>query len=344
METNLDTLPRPSSVEVWYDVDRATFENEIQPLGKPAILKGLVNSWPIVAASQDSPRSAAAYLSAGQGDKIVDILAAPKSENGRYFYNDTLNGFNFKRGQVPFRSLLEKLLQVADTGEPLNLYAAAFAAPEYLPTFQSDNPLPLVDPSVTPLLWVGSSARIAPHFDASENIACCVRGSRRFLIFPPDQVSNLYIGPIENTMAGQPASMVDPNAPDLQRFPNYPAACEHSLEAILEPGDALYIPSLWWHYVESEGPLNVLVNYWWDGPPGMTGICALAHAMLAYRELPQNQKQAWRTFFEHYVFSENATEAVDHLPPAAKGVLGPKTPYRDQYIRQFLAQQLNQKT
>ena len=34
--------------------------------------------------------------------------------------------------------------------------------------------------------------------------------------------------------------------------------------ADLEPGDAIYIPALWWHAVQATGELNVLVNYWWN--------------------------------------------------------------------------------
>ena len=33
------------------------------------------------------------------------------------------------------------------------------------------------------------------------------------------------------------------------------------------PGDAIYIPPLWWHHVESLGQFNVLVNYWYRTGP-----------------------------------------------------------------------------
>ena len=44
-----------------------------------------------------------------------------------------------------------------------------------------------------------------------------VAGRRRFTLFPPEQVANLYIGPLDLTPAGQPVSLVDQAQPDLVR-------------------------------------------------------------------------------------------------------------------------------
>src|SRR3546814_19620038 len=81
--------------------------------------------------------------------------------------------------------------------------------------------------------------RVAPHYDLMENVACCVAGRRRFTLFPPDQLANLYPGPFELTPAGTPVSMVDPFAPDLDRYPRFAEAGTHARGATLEPGEAL---------------------------------------------------------------------------------------------------------
>src|SRR3546814_8061719 len=82
------------------------------------------------------------------------------------------------------------------------------------------------------------------------------------LLLPPDATPDLYVGPLNHTLAGQPVSMVDPLAPDHARYPRYARAAAQALTAELEPGDALYIPTLWWHHAEATEPANILINYW----------------------------------------------------------------------------------
>jgi hypothetical protein len=135
--------------------------------------------------------------------------------------------------------------------------------------------------------------------------------------------------------------MVDPLAPDLKRFPRYADAQRLALTTELAPGDALYVPSLWWHHVEATEPVNVLINYWHNDVERGGGFAALIHAMLAIRDLPRAQREAWRCWFDHFVFGDAAQHAADHLPSHAKGVNGPSTPERDELIRQFLVKVLS---
>ena len=82
-------------------------------------------------------------------------------------------------------------------------------------------------------------------------------------LFPSGQIKNLYVGPLDFTLSGQAISLVDFHAPDFERFPRFKLALQHAQVAELEPGDAIYIPSLWFHHVESFDPLSILMNYWW---------------------------------------------------------------------------------
>src|SRR5206468_367295 len=88
---------------------------------------------------------------------------------------------------------------------------------------------------------------------------------RRFTLFPPEQLQNLYVGPLDFNPAGQAISLVDHAAPDLERFPRYAEALQHAQVAELEAGDAIFIPSMWWHAVEALAPFNALVKLDEDG-------------------------------------------------------------------------------
>lgn len=331
------SLPEPQPLQQWHNVTREMFEGDIRSSGKPAVLKNITSHWPAIKAAQQSPHDIADYLTAMASDgKVMTFLGKPEMA-GRFFYREDMRGFNFERREIAIKNVIAKLLEIADDATaPISIYAGAGPSSDLFPGFAAENPMPLLDTRISPRIWIGNAARVAPHFDASENIACAVRGARRFLLFPPEQLGNLYIGPLEVTMAGPPASMVDPVNPDLERYPKYRDALNHSFVAELEPNDAIYIPSLWWHFVQSFEPFNVLVNYWWGNDTKGAGLAALAHGLLSIRDLPINEKRAWRAFFDHYIFSEDAADAAAHLPDHIKGVLGPSTSERDQKIIAFL--------
>jgi hypothetical protein len=189
--------------------------------------------------------------------------------------------------------------------------------------------------------WLGNKTQVATHFDLSDNFAVVALGRRRFTLFPPEATADLYVGPLNVTIAGQPVSMVDPLAPDLERFPRFAAARARAVTTELVPGDALFIPSLWWHHVEATEPVNVLINYWHNDVERGGGFPALIHAMLTIRDVPEAQRRAWRHWFEHLVFGDEARHAADHLPPHGQGVNGPSSPERDEAIRQFLLKVLS---
>ena len=94
--------------------------------------------------------------------------------------------------------------------------------------------------------------------------------------------------------------------------------------AVLEPGDAIYIPYMWWHGVESLDPLSVLANYWWNEvsppQPGLAPIDVLMHARLAFSAMTAEQRAAWRPMMDHIVFDEAGSP--DHLPADRRGIRG----------------------
>jgi ribosomal protein L16 Arg81 hydroxylase len=114
------------------------------------------------------------------------------------------------------------------------------------------------------------------------------------------------------------------------------------LQVELAPGDAIFIPSMWWHHVQALEAFNVLVNYWWSSMPAWipTPMHALHHALWAIRDRPEAEKQAWRAVFEHYVFGD-ARGAGAHLPEPARGLLAPLDETTARQLRAMLIDRLN---
>ena len=304
--------------------------------GRPLVLRGLTAHWPAVATGRQGIAALAALIARYGKGAPMNVFTAPPGTRGHYFYRDDMKGFNFRTEQATMAELLDRLLWASEQDDPPSFYAGSTPAADFMPGFLSDHMLPVEAPGATPRLWTGNASHIATHFDQSDNIAVVVSGVRRFVLFPPDQVANLYLGPLNKTPAGQPVSMVAVDDPDLARYPRFADAMAAAQVATLDPGDAIYIPSLWWHNIRATGPLNLMVNYWCDAGAGSSPLLAFAHSLLAIRDLPAAERAAWRTWFDHFIFGGDGARAADHLPPDAQGVQGTASPERDETIRNFV--------
>jgi len=164
-------------------------------------------------------------------------------------------------------------------------------------------------------------------------------GQRRFTLFPPNQLPNLYVGPLDFNPAGQAISLVDFADPDFEQFPRFATALKHAQVAEMQAGDAIFIPSMWWHHVEAMASFNVLINYWWRRTPAYLGMPmnVLNHGIMAIRELPPEQKAAWQELFRYYVF-ESAEATAAHIPEQRRGMLAP---HDDTSARRLRAEILN---
>jgi hypothetical protein len=302
-------------------VDRATFENEIKPLNRPVILKGLAKSWPSVALAAQSPQALAGYLKMHDKGAPQKVAVCPAAFNGRYFYNAEMTGFNFSRTSRTLSQIIDLCLAAGEGNDSYYLEAAHVdgAVPDLGATFS----LPLIDATIRPRMWLGTSLRTQTHFDMYDNIAVHVAGEKVFTLFPPDQIGNLYPGPIDLTPAGVPISMVSLEAPDFDLYPRFHDALDAAQEARLEPGDALYMPALWWHHVSTRGPLNMLVNFWWTERrnDAYSPINALYMAALSYKHMPATERKNWAALVNYYVFEE-AGDPVAHLPARLHNVFG----------------------
>jgi hypothetical protein len=314
--------------------------DELLTSTEPLILRGLVAQWPCVRAARD--RQGDSYLRRYYRDATVTALLGGPEMGGRFFYNEDLSGFNFAPVHAKLDAILDELAKHSDNPEAPAIYVGSTTVDTCLPGFREENDVDLGQRDALMSIWIGNRTRIAAHYDLPDNLACVAAGHRRFTLFPPEQLSNLYVGPLDFTPAGQAISLVDFHAPDLERFPRFAQAMEHAQVAELGPGDAIFIPSMWWHHIEALDTFNVLINYWWrQSPPYMdTPTNALMMALMSMRDLPPAQRAAWQEIFRHYVFEADATTS-SHIPPEALRVLAPLDGDAARVLRAQLLKKMN---
>jgi hypothetical protein len=322
------------------EISAAAIDDAVLASSEPVVLRGLVRHWPMVAAALEGRGDA--YLRGFYGDATVGAMLGAPAIDGRFFYNDDLTGFNYTAVKVCLDTVLDELQRQEHAQPPPAIYVGSTTVDTCLPGFRDHNDIDLGSRDALASIWIGNRTRIAAHYDVPDNVACVAAGHRRFTLFPPGQLKNLYVGPLDFTPAGQAISLVDFKHPDFTRFPRFAEALTHARVAELGPGDAIFIPSMWWHHIEALDAFNVLVNYWWRDQPDYTDTPtnALLLAMMTMRELPPAQRAAWQEQFRHYVFEAGEATAA-HIPPAARRILAPLDDDATRVLRAQLLKKLN---
>ena len=310
----------PSPVREWRDADPERFASEILPLNQPAILRGAAADWPLVRHARQSPQSLVEYLIGFDVGALITAAIVPPAEHGRMAYRGELKELNHRPSTEKLPNVLKALIKLMDAADPPGVAIGGLNAETALPGLSEENRSSLVPQDALAHLWIGNKVTVSPHFDAADNLAFVVAGRRRFTLFPPEQVANLYVGPFDLTPAGVPIGTVPLENPDVERYPKYRQALAAAQVAELAPGDAIYIPYLWWHGVQSLERFNMLANYWWhrDEVAAAQPYGSLLRLCFElFRDLPPEHRRAWQPLFEHWVFDADG-DPMEHLPPAQR--------------------------
>ncbi len=331
-------LPPVAEIAV---ADAAGLDAVLRTADRPFVIRGLVDSWPLVRAGRRSATEARDYILAHRRDVPFTVSVGSSGGDGRLFYDEAM-GMNFATTQSKLPEIFAHIAAGEERPEARPIYLASIDMKGFFNGLHEANHVDLGDRAPLASIWMGTRTRIAAHNDVPDNLACVAVGRRRFTLFPREQFRNLYLGPIDNTPAGRAVSMVDFHNPDFAAHPRFRDALAHAQVAELEAGDALYIPAMWWHHVEGLAAFNVLVNYWWRSSPRWLGQPqdALNHAILAVRDLPEDQKRHWREMFDHYVFDHDDAVAA-HIPEDARSILAPLTSESAGRLRAFLLRALS---
>lgn len=91
------------------------------------------------------------------------------------------------------------------------------------------------------------------HYDTCDNILIQVTGRKRVVFYPPEEALNLYLD-------GDKSEILDIDNTDYGKFPKFKNV--KRLEVILEEGDIIFIPALWFHNITALD-FSISVNVFW---------------------------------------------------------------------------------
>jgi hypothetical protein len=222
----------------------------------PVVLRDAVSDWP--ASTRWSPE----YLAATLGDKEVLVFAA--AADGRFGIDPEHGGPEYEPRTMTIRTFVEKYID-ADGDDDLDQrwYIQRLSIPDTLPELLDDIVTPeYVEKKQVLLtnLWFGPAGNTTKlHYDVPTNFFAQVVGRKRFLLFPPNETKRLY----RYRTKAYNMSQLDPDQPDIERFPLYRGV--EPIEVEVQEGDMLFLPSFWWHQVHSL-TTGMSVNFWCTPP------------------------------------------------------------------------------
>ena len=241
------------------DPPAAVFFKKYIEGNRPVVLSGVMEGWPAL------DRWSWEYLAAVAGDCSGEVIV---SRNGLY-PDYVTQPSPMAKVEMRFAELLrravpapgaEPLPPVLGPGETCYLYGKSYLL-DAVPALRDDLRAPAclggIGAMAKPFqrLWISSTGCVTPlHYDLSNGLLCQVRGSKRVWLFDPGQFDRLY--PRGAQFPGldnfERQSQVDIHHPDYEKFPELRRAT--ALECHLRQGDTLFIPSNWWHEVETLEP------------------------------------------------------------------------------------------
>ncbi|KAK2840111.1 hypothetical protein Q5P01_013851 [Channa striata] len=237
----------------------------LQHLQQPAVFVSMARGWPVL-------HWTAEHLSGRFGDKRLRFRLGRKEEITTPLFETQCSYVEAKLSQFLNWTLDQSGTDIGPFVEyPYSDYWA-YADYKYIAVLFQDQPSMFEDVRWSEFgfegrngrdstLWIGTEGANTPcHLDTYGcNLVLQVQGRKRWHLFSPEDTANLYPTrvPYEESSV---FSQVNPVHPDLRSFPAFQRARAHIVT--LQPGQVLYVPRHWWHYVESVDPVTVSVNSW----------------------------------------------------------------------------------
>jgi len=228
--------PKARAVERRRGVSGAEFLEQYYAANRPVMLCDLMTGWK--ACSRWTP----GYLKSTCGDEMVEIMSG-REDDPSYEIEEAPH-----RKNVRFAEFVDMVMNGKESND---YYLTArnnfFARPGVRVLLGDVEPFPEYlkadDSGDGVYLWFGPKGTITPlHHDLMNIFMAQVQGRKQVKLVPPSELDLIY-----NHHAVY--SMVDCAQPDYGRFPKFRDATVIDVE--LAPGEVLFLPVGWWHYVKA---------------------------------------------------------------------------------------------
>ena len=214
-------------------ISQTQFKNDFLSAGKPVVLSKLTKDW------DATKKWNFDYLAKIAGDNIVPVYSSNPARDTEHQHAAAAN---IKLG---------KYLQMLKDGEKdlrMFFYNILNEAPALLHDFSYPD-IGMKFVKRLPVLFVGGKgAKVQMHYDIdlANLLLCHFGGKKKVLLIPPEQTPLMYKVPYSFSSLFD----VDFSKPDFEKFPALAKLNGYTTE--LNHGDALFIPSGYWHYIVYE--------------------------------------------------------------------------------------------
>jgi hypothetical protein len=220
---------RLNNIERRTGLSRESFwEEHLKPL-KPVVFTDFMDSWPA------KEKWTIDFFKKEYGHLVVPVYSANSSNPGKkYMVADRY---------IFFKEYLE-ILEKEPTDLRMFLYNIFRHAPELCNDYRKPTIMDGFIDSFPYLFFGGKNSSVALHYDIdlSHVFLSQFHGRKRVVLFEPQQSRNIYQHPFTV------ASYIDVNNPDYDQFPALKNV--NGYECILNPGETLFMPSGYWHFIE----------------------------------------------------------------------------------------------